>query len=270
VLKSEAEKEGLERRAEESERRASEIDARNLDLQARLASLPASENEEGGINGEEIQRIVQAQLDFKIESVSRELHTVYKKKHESKVATLKKSYEARGEKKCAELQIKVDELTRKNDELLSAKEGAISGEPPAGQVSQEEYMQVQHSVDRYRAEIEEQNARLAGLGQEMKTIRSEHSLLVMELEKERVEKGELVAAVDEMLLLQASDASPAVIEDFKKSISRASGLRPPGAITAAAPESRIGRGIPSGLARGGSNKSKMMTSIERMGNGRGF
>ncbi|GAB7339158.1 hypothetical protein MBLNU457_5823t1 [Dothideomycetes sp. NU457] len=260
VLKSEAEKEGLERRAEECERRAQECErragdaeARNLDLQARLASLPAGENGESGVNGEGIQRLVQAQLDSKIESVSRELHAVYKKKHETKVATLKKSYEARNEKKCSELQAQVEELRKQNECLMAAKDATHSDEHP--------------SVESYRAELEEQNAKLVGFDQEIRAMRHENSRLLAELEQERAEKGELVAAVDEMLSLQASDAAPAVIEDFRKSISRTPGLRPPRPLSGGMPESKIGRGLPTGISRAPPNKSRMMTSIEKMGMG---
>lgn len=274
VHKSEAEKEALVRRTEESERRAEDAEARNLDLQARLASMPVAKGPNGeeaapSVTGEEIQRLVQAQLDQKIESVSRELHSVYKKKHETKVATLKKSYEARSEKKCAELQAKVDELLRNIEELQLAKEATFSGEVPQSSISQQEYQELRHSAEKHRAEIEEQSARLVGLNEELRAVKREQSRLMQELEQERLEKGELVAAVDEMLLLQATDGAPAAIEDFKKSISRPSGLRAPGGGYGSG-ESRIGR-APLGLPRNNS-KSKMMSNIERMGmgNGRNF
>jgi hypothetical protein len=53
-----------------------------------------------------------------------------------------------------------------------------------------------------------------------------------------------------------------VVEDFRKSISRPSGLKLPGAV-----ESRIGRGgaTPGSAARGGAGKSRMLANIERMG-----
>jgi len=271
VLKSEAEKEALARRAEEAERKADEIDTRNLDLQARLVSVPTGSNSDGsptgGVDGEEIQRLVQAQLDQKIESMSRELHAVYKKKHETKVATLKKSYEARGEKRCAELQEQIERLTKDNEELQTAKESTFSGELVAGHVPQDEHTQTRQELDRCRAEVEEQNARAVGLGEEMKTLRGEQLRLLRDLERERVEKGELVAAVDEMLCLQASEGAQGAIEDFRRSISRPSGLRAPGVSAGHAAESRIGKtssGLPS---RSSVGKSRMMSQIERMGSG---
>jgi hypothetical protein len=53
-----------------------------------------------------------------------------------------------------------------------------------------------------------------------------------------------------------------VVEDFRKSISRPSGLKPP-----TTGESRIGRGsaAPGGASRGGAGKSRMLANIERMG-----
>ncbi|TGZ78009.1 hypothetical protein EX30DRAFT_295120, partial [Ascodesmis nigricans] len=52
-----------------------------------------------------------------VERVARELHTLYKKKHEDKVAALKKSYEARWEKKVAALEAMVANLTKENTDL---------------------------------------------------------------------------------------------------------------------------------------------------------
>lgn len=268
VIRSETEKEDLEGFVEDNRRRAEEAEARALDLEARLASaLAALPQEDGTIVGYEegeVERLVQAQLDAKIEAVSRELHAVYKKKHETKVATLKKSYEARSEKKCAELQTKVDELARQNEELQSAREddtfsGIIPHDGPESRKAMEEHM----------ATIEQQRAQLAGLSEEMNEVRAQHQQLLRELEQERVEKGELVAAVDEMLTLQSADNGTAAIEDFRKSLHRPSGLRPPVPTSSAGAESRIGRGAAaSGLARPSAGKSKIMSNIERMGHGR--
>ena len=106
----------------------------------------------------------------------------------------------------------------------------------------------------------------------MEVMKSQQARLSQELEQERAEKGDLVAAVDEMLALQSTDSGPAAIEDFRKSIQRPSGLRPGvPTFSSGAAESRIGRGKPagSGLARPSVGKSKMMSNIERMGGGGG-
>ncbi|KAF2147726.1 hypothetical protein K461DRAFT_283320 [Myriangium duriaei CBS 260.36] len=267
VVKNEMERENLVQRTDDAERRLEEVEARNLDLTTKLAAVGQGESSGSDVDKDEVQRLVQAQLDAKIESVSRELHTVYKKKHETKVATLKKSYEARGDKKCAELQARVDDLLQQNEELKMGRDETFSGELALsnGGVSKEELNEKRLECDGYRAEVEEQAAQMAGMRQEIESIKQDHARILEELENERVEKGELVAAVDEMLALQASDSVPqAVMEDFRKSLSRPSGLRAPA--PGMTVESKVAR--PSGLAKMGSGKSKMMTNIERMGGGR--
>ncbi|KAM3421529.1 hypothetical protein BST61_g1918 [Cercospora zeina] len=267
VMKSEAEKEELARKVEEYERRMEDSEARAVKAEERYAdalAARAAAGDGGEIDPsaveERVQRLVAAQIDSKIEAVSRELHAVYKEKHERKVATLKKSYEARGEKKCAELQIRLHQLEKQNEDLLAAKDATFSG-PVAGDVTFSGEAEAE-----LKAQIEQHRAQFARLEAEMLTSRQHQEQLERELAQERIEKGDLVAAVDEMLLLQ-SEQGPAqgamsVVEDFRKSISRpasamSSGLRAPG--------SKIGGvGRPaSGIGKGG-----MMSRIEKMGSSR--
>ena len=277
IMKSDKEKDDLVRRLEEAERRAEEAETRAIAAQGKTGPSAGDvtemmeENGGGGsvATAEEVQRLVQAQLDQKIESVSRELHAVYKKKHETKVATLKKSYEARSEKKCAELQQKIEELSKQNEELQVTKEATFSGALPSS-LSETDRLAEQKKIEEQKTEIEEQKARLAGITEEIKTVRSAHEHLVKDLERERIEKGELVAAVDEMLALQFDVGSTTTIDDFRKSISKSSGIKPPGgASRPLSGESKIGRVAQSGLNRSVSGgKSRIMTNIERMGSGR--
>ncbi|KAG9619947.1 hypothetical protein KCV04_g14183, partial [Aureobasidium melanogenum] len=276
VMRSDEEKEALIRRAEVSERltekqqtRADEAESKILDLEAQLATaraaIPKNDGSGNMIDEAQIQHLVQQQIDAKVEAVSRELHAVYKKKHETKVATLKKSYEARGEKKCAELQARLDELVKQNEELTAAASNNVES-------SMMFTADDRRVMEEANSTIEEQRAHLANLDRQLQVMRNEQADLIRELEKERVEKGELVAAVDEMLLLQSSapEGNTAAIEDFRRSMSRPA--PPPHAsiptfreqpAPAPAPQSRIGRGVPrpSGIA----SKSKMMSNIERMG-----
>ena len=265
VLKSETEKEDMNSRLADAEKRIEDAEARAIKAEERFADALAARgnaNEGGDSNMEEqVQLLVSAQIDAKIEAVSRELHAVYKEKHERKVATLKKSYEARNEKKAAELQSRVSDLERANEELQAARDATFSGPIPNPE-----------NAD-LKAQLEEQKAALARLESQIEVSQSQQRQLELELQQERIEKGDLVAAVDEMLALQ-SEAPPqtpsgvravSVVEDFRKSISRPpSGLRAP-----ASGESRIGRGPvpPSALARStsGIGKSKMLANIERMG-----
>lgn len=270
ILGSEEERYALSQRADEMEQRAEEAAAANLDLRAKLASAIASGDCNGdsgaGVNGEQIQQLVQLQLDQKIEGISRELHAVYKKKHETKVATLKKSYEARSERKCAELQSKLQELVAQNEQLAQARDSAHANNP-AGGVSHNQHMELRRAAERYRAEIEEQNARMTGVDSEMRSIQADHARLLAELQQERVEKGDLVAAVDEMLSLQGGENS-VIVEDFRRSISsaaRTSGLKAPGTMSGAVSNStgsRLGRPA----VAGGLDRSKTMANVGRLGN----
>jgi len=260
VMKSEVEKEDLIRKMEESERRIENAEARAVKAEERfadaLAARAVSGDGEGNGVEEQVQRLVAAQIDAKIEAVSRELHSVYKEKHERKVGTLKKSYEARSEKKCAELQSRLAELEKQNDELVAAKDATFSGPVQDATVMEDAEL---------KAQLEEQKAALARLENEMHAYRDQQDQLERELQQERIEKGDLVAAVDEMLALQAesgpTQAAMSVVEDFRKSIGRPSGLRAPGGNAAV---SRIGG--PSSVSRGlGAGKSRMLANIERMG-----
>ncbi|KAK3709818.1 hypothetical protein LTR37_010646 [Vermiconidia calcicola] len=274
VMKSDAEKEDTNKRLEETERRVEDAEARAIKAEERFADALAARagSTEGGDGSdieEQVQRLVSAQIDAKIEAVSRELHMVYKEKHERKVATLKKSYEARNEKKTAELHSRVSELEKVNEELQAAKDATFSGPVNDSMLHNADHVEL-------KAQIEEQKAHLARLESEMQASRHQQQQLEHELEQERIEKGDLVAAVDEMLALQ-SEAPPtpagaramSAVEDFRKSISRpTSGLRAPGAGIGGG-ESKIGRSIPApALNRSGGSgagKSRMLANIERMG-----
>ncbi|SMY22732.1 unnamed protein product [Zymoseptoria tritici ST99CH_1A5] len=271
IYNSEAEKEELHRKIEDQERKLEDAEGRAVKAEERFADAlaaraPAGDGcEEGSATEEQVQRLVAAQIDSKIEAVSRELHSVYKEKHERKVATLKKSYEARNAQKCGALEARLQELEKAHDELLASKDATFTGDLSHAHRSGGN-AEVEAEL---KAQIEEQRAHLARLDSEMQASRQQQDQLMHDLEQERIEKGDLVAAVDEMLLLQSeqgpTQGAMSVVEDFRKSISRPSGLRAPGGM--APPESRIGRSIPSGLARAGSNagKSKILSSIERMG-----
>jgi hypothetical protein len=283
VMRSDDDKNSLIRRAEESEAlaeknqaRADDAHARIADLQAQLATaraaIPKNDGSGNTIDEASIQTLVQQQIDVKVEAVSRELHSVYKKKHETKVATLKKSYEARGDKKLAELQSRMDQLKQQNDELVANAGNQVEN-------SMMFTADDRRVMEEANATIEEQRAALVGLETELEVLRHETNSLMQSLEQERVEKGELVAAVDEMLLLQSSAPegnTAAIVDDFRKSISRPSAAANAGIPSsrqapgpAPAVESRIGRrgtGMmmprPSGIS---ASKSKMMSNIERMG-----
>ena len=298
VMNNEKEMEQLESRLQDSERRAEDAEAREADAKmaaaeaerkaANLAAATAAANSNAGpeeaASADLIAKQVQKELDEKIGGISSELHAVYKKKHETKVATLKKSYEARAEKKCAELQKRIGELSKQNEELQLSKDATFSGVLPKDIPNASSRQADLKLLEQQKVEIEQQRAKLVGMVTELESVKGQQAHLLHELEIERAEKGELVAAAEEMLGLQHDYASTgagvgAGVDDFRKSISRCSGLRPPTASssTSSSLESRIGRvggsgsNCATGLARPMAGlKSKMMSNIERMGGGGGM
>ncbi|KAF2457835.1 hypothetical protein BDY21DRAFT_363440 [Lineolata rhizophorae] len=277
IICSEKEKEELARKLEEADRKAEDAEARAVEAETRAIEAEGrvpdtSELPDNGANSgpKFTAEQVQKQLDEKVATLCRELHTVYKKKHETKVAALKKGYEAKSEKKLVEMQRTLDQLSKQHEELKLEKNATLSGVLPSDLPTAEQTVD-RKLLEKQKAEIEEQKAKLAGLAEELRAMRCEHTDLLQALQQERVEKGELVAAVDEMLALQAEAGTPAAVDDFRRSISKPSGLRGPGFTSASTGgESKIGRPLPSsGLSRSVSgSKSRIMSNIERMGSGR--
>jgi hypothetical protein len=272
--------EEAEDRARDAESRAAEAEARALEAATKIASTDASlfsppDGQTGPLfTAEQCQK----QIDDKVHALSAELHTIYKKKHLTKVAGLKKGLEAKSREKTVELQAKIEDLERRNDELQGKMDATLSGvvHLPTGAFDSIQREEELKKLEEQNVLIERQKAELAGREEEIRTAKAEFATVLHDLERERIEKGELVAAVDEMLALQADittiagSAAGNAVEDFKKSIgigaSKPSGLARPG-FGIPQPQSRIG--APSGLSRSTSGgKSRMMSNIERMGNGR--
>jgi hypothetical protein len=245
-------------------------------------------------------------VELAVEKVSRELHTLYKEKHETKVSALKKSYERRWEKKIKELESQVEDLSRENEEVRLGRDTTITKVEPKNPTETTEDLETQAARDARTKELEDE---LKGLTEVVKSVKHDNAELRKLLDEERVEKGKLVQAVDEMIPLVAAfdemladmDSAPAIdnppqaqsqpttVENLRGSISRASGLRAPTSTSSIAPgESRIGRGgfgapagsshersrsgSSQGMARPGSGlgyRSGIMSSIEKMGNYKG-
>ncbi len=239
-----------------------------------------------------------------MEKVSRELHTLYKEKHESKVSALKRSYERRWDKKVRDLETQVEDLTREIEELRLGRDTTMTEVEPKNPLEVTEDLEKQVAKE---AKVKQLEAELEGLSQEVRSVKLDNSELRKVLDEERFEKGKLVQAVDEMIPLVAAfdemlanmDSAPEValltspqkqsrpttVENLRGSISRASGLRAPSNLPSG--ESRIGRagfGAPAGhersrsgsssqgLPRPGSGlgvRSGIMSSIEKMGSYRG-
>ncbi|KAG0651898.1 hypothetical protein D0Z07_1111 [Hyphodiscus hymeniophilus] len=309
IVHGEHDREDLEGQLDESERRREAAEMMAQEAESKMAGMKASKVSTTSESDSKIDECSCGgkAVELAVEKVSRELHTLYKEKHETKVSALKKSYERRWDKRVKELESQVDDLSKENEELKLGRDTTMTKVEPKNPVEVTEDLEIEAAKDAKAAQLE---ARLEGLAQEVRSVKQDNSELRTLLDEERVEKGKLVQAVDEMIplvvafdeMLADMDSAPQVvanispqkqsqpstIENLRGSISRASGLRAPASISGIQPgESRIGRGgfgapaghersrsgsSSQGLPRPGSGlgaRSGIMSSIEKMGSYRG-
>ncbi|KAL8970389.1 MAG: hypothetical protein Q9183_001545 [Haloplaca sp. 2 TL-2023] len=282
IIHEQHEHEKLQQRFEASERNREEAEARALEAESKIVGLQAASAasaeppmEQNGQstpgadqqNGGEQSAAVEAAVD----RVARELHGLYKSKHETKVAALKKSYEARWEKKIKDLESRVKDLDRENEELKVGRDttlsGVVSGPPHPHRGDNPE------SKTNTTQDSEEQRIRIESLAQEVDEFRHENATLQQQLEIERLEMAELVRATEEMMQLSLQPSSNTSSQkDEKASGSRRGSVSKPGPSTwkqssVGHGESRIGR-MAGGGGSVGSSRSGIMSNIERMGRGR--
>merc|ERR1712230_124299 len=134
-------------------------------------------------------------VEIAVEKVSRELHTLYKEKHETKVSALKKSYERRWDKKITELENQVEDLSKENEELKLGRDTTMTKVEPKSALEVTQDLEKAAARDAKTKELE---AELEGLSQEIKSVKHDNNDLRKLLDEERVEKSKLVQAVDEM------------------------------------------------------------------------
>ncbi|KAL8873329.1 MAG: hypothetical protein Q9174_001188 [Haloplaca sp. 1 TL-2023] len=267
--------EASERKREEAEARALEAESKVVGLQAASAASTGPSAEQNGQstpggnhqNGGEQSAAVEAAVD----RVARELHGLYKSKHETKVAALKKSYEARWERKIKDLESRIKDLDRENEELKVGRDTTLSGvvpgplHPHGGDDLESKTQTAQES--------EEQRLRIESLAREVDNFKDENATLQQQLETERLEMAELVRATEEMMQLSLQSSNNASSQKEEKA---SDGRR--GSVSKAAPstwkqssighgESRIGR-MAGGGGSIGASRSGIMSNIERMGRGR--
>ncbi|KAG9781098.1 hypothetical protein KCU88_g3556, partial [Aureobasidium melanogenum] len=214
IFLEEREKEKLRRQAEEAERKAEEHEVRILELQASLDTLrservratPSPEKTNGPATPG-----VSADIDFAVkdatEKVARELHALYKSKHERKVADLKVSYEKRWIKQVeqlrAELKASQDEVVKLQTEKEATMSGVIPGQSEALSRMEGQIEELRRWNEETMADKKMLEAEVAGLRSQVDSLTAESDFLRKEIEQERVEKGELVAQVDLFLTISA-------------------------------------------------------------------
>lgn len=203
IVDGERERESLAARFEEAEKRKEQFEGRVVELESQLeaarkaeTSGPAScESSSTAMKtAEETAREVQGA----VERVARELHVLYKGKHETKVAALKKSYEARWEKRVREVETRLRDATEEIERLKTERDTTMSG-PINANASMIGLTRDNEELEAERKVLE---AKIKGLQQEVASVRRDNERLHSELKIERTEKGELVAAVDEWLAMQ--------------------------------------------------------------------
>ncbi|KAF7566726.1 hypothetical protein PtrM4_150460 [Pyrenophora tritici-repentis] len=323
MARNDAEREDLlarlaeaERRAEDAENRSSELETKVIEAESKNVDMTTFiQNDEGDENKKIYSEMeCQSAIAEKVNEVARDLHTAYKAKHEKKIKALKDNYQKKADEKCKELRVQITRLERQVEEAEKKRDNTFSkispGEndddsliSPSKPTRNAEDAQM---LEAQRAEIENLKAKLAGLQSELQSLRKSHDSLVEDLEAERIEKGELVAAAEQMLSmcgekmeeLQQEDLRPMRSTGFlaggpapARPGSSLGGGRPGSSMSGPTHErgnstsSSSGIAKPSGLrgpggikfqgnnsalnrSQSNAGKSRLLSNIERMGGGR--
>jgi len=298
IVHSDREKDRLLQRATEAEYKREEAETKAMEAESKAAGLQAGASS-SSLATENGSTNTSSEVEAAVTKVAKELHGLYKSKHEAKVTALKKSYSDRWEKKVKDLQSKIDDLSKENEDLRVGRDATMTGVDPrsilagAGQASEE------HRKERetLQQRCEEQTSRLRIVEQELTTLKGDltfskdsNTSLESQLELSRTETADLIAATEELMALSQSTMSSSELQqqppqqDTRSTLSRStsgSGLKAPG-FGGYSGESRIGGirpptggygsgyGSGYGKERSGSGsgvKSGLLGNIERMGRG---
>lgn len=206
IVMGQRDREELEFKLDESEKRREAAEMMAQDAESKMAGMRAGKaSAEAAATAESGGRSPMSvgsnkEVEIAVERVARELHALYKSKHESKVAALKKSYENRWEKKVRELQLQVDDLAHENEELRVGRDATMTKVDLARLAELEDERKAEKAKD--AAHIRELEAEVEKLEAVIKTVKDDNNELRRLLEKERVEKGELVMLAEEMMNMQ--------------------------------------------------------------------
>lgn len=222
----EREREKLRRQVEEAERKTEERDVKILELNASLETLrservrqsPSPRNSDvPSTPGAGSSVDVDAAVKNATETVARELHALYKSKHERKVADLKLSYEKRWIKQVDSLKTELKESQDEVSRLLNEREATLGGMVVPGQSEALSKMEGQiEELRRWNEDLSAQKkvieAEVTGVKQELDSVKRENETLRVDLEQERSEKGELVAQVEVFLTVSAEQEREREVE----------------------------------------------------------
>ena len=303
IIRGEREKDQLLQQVSEADYKRQEAESKVLEAESKIAGLRASSS--SSAPSEKGSENTNSEVEAAVTKVAKELHGLYKTKHEAKVTALKKSYSDRWEKRVKDMQSKIDDLTKENDDLRVGRDATMTGvEPsaipltssPGSQAHGEK--QRQEELAQQAQCLEEQKQHLTDVEKELETVRrnlasstEQNVALISQLSASRAETADLIAATEELMLLSqtamatsgtnttttnnSANPPPPLPDSAKPStLSRStsgSGLKAPG-FGGYSGESRIGRmPAPSGYGRDrgeGGGRSGLLGNIERMGRGR--
>ncbi|KAK0666269.1 hypothetical protein QBC41DRAFT_153862 [Cercophora samala] len=202
IVMTQREREELEFKLHESEQRREAAEMMAQDAESKMAGMRAGQA--AGSNNPPGQVMnANKEVELAVERVAKDLHALYKSKHENKVAALKKSYETRWEKKVQGLQAQLDELSRENEDLRHGRANQINN------LNHHRIAELEEERAQNAAHIRELEAESQKLEAILRTVQADNAELRLLLERERVEKGELVQLAEEMMNMQATLAAAA-------------------------------------------------------------
>jgi hypothetical protein len=248
IVLGQRDREELEARLEESEKRRDAAETMAQEAESKMAGMRAgraSAEEQAAADGTTTVRSPKAagmnlEVAREVEKMARELHAAYKSKHETKVAALRKSYENKWQKRVRELEGQIDELARENEELRLGRDVTMT------KVDPDALLRLREEMEGERKAAQETKARLeADVGRleaELRVVRSDNEEIRGLLERERVEKGELVQLAEEMMNMQSFVATAEPKEEREVGV--------------VAPSSSV-RGTPATVRKAAATPSKM-------------
>ncbi|SZF06315.1 unnamed protein product [Blumeria hordei] len=280
IVHSEREREELEGRLEESDARRQAAELMAQEAESKIAAMRAGKSLSECEMRPEDRASNEKSVEIAVSKVSRDLHALYKEKHETKVAALKKSYERRWNKRVKELECQLENL-------LHEKEKSKSDRSTTYQDAETRTNQALERQAEQESKTKELEAEVKGLTEVVKSVTHDNSQLHKLLDHERDEKEKLVQTVEEMVPLIASfddllakidtDATTTTTSTAaaKRMSSpavgpaRASGLRAPTGHTSFG-ETRIGKGGISISSSHESSRSRSISTLARPASGLGY
>ena len=231
IIRGDREKDTLLQRVHEAEHKREEAESRITETESQIEGLRAAASIQAAnkANDNATSTGTNSEVEAAVTKVAKELHGLYKSKHEAKVTALKKSYSDRWEKKVRDLSNRIDELTKENEDLRIGRDATISAVLPGQQLATAAAAsRITNDSEGDASKKREEEAHTAALQQQQRTFDAKLSTLQSELsdlqtaldtnatEKHdlktelaacRAEIASLIDASEELMLLSSSAMS---------------------------------------------------------------